>query len=177
MIKYCIYFLIIGCFISCATTGSYSEKDKSNAKSDSSFPINFPKTICFPLGYSVFNISNDEDIKLLVNEQPNFLKKHFNTSLEKLLKKDKISIIDDNCSYTLKVRELTFREFKIEVSGPYVNVATVRIDYHLNTPNMDTVLFDMINKESISDFDQTIFEEMCEELSKDVMTNIRGFLK
>lgn len=171
------YFFIIGFFISCSTTGSSIEKDKNKAKPNSRFPINFPKSICFPLGYSVFNISNDEDIKILVNEQPNFLKSHFNTSLEKLLKEDKISITDKNCSYALNVKELTFKEFKIEVSGPVVNVATVRIDYYFKTPNLDTVLFDMINKESIPEFDKTIFNEMCEELSVKVMTNIKALLK
>ena len=174
MVKNYIYIIIVIFFISCITTESSVENEVELASIE---PIDFPKSICFPLDYSVFNISNDEDIKLLVNEQPNFLKNHFDTSLEKLFRNNKIKVVEEGCIHNLSVKELTLKEFKIQVNGPEVNVATVRVDYVFKSSTIDTVLFESIDRESIPEFEKEIFEEMCEELSLKLVERITPFIE
>lgn len=174
--KKCLSIIIISCLISCSTAEPSSEV-KNKVTADPMLAIDFPNSICYPLDYAVFNISNDEDIKLLINEHPNFLKSHFNTSLENLFTDNRIKVVDQNCIQSLLIKELTFKEFKIQVNGPEVNVATVRVDYIFKSENIDTVLFETIEKESIPEFHEEVFEEMCNELSLKLIKRITPFIE
>ncbi len=165
----CYYF-----FTSCATSSSSIE---SNAEIIDDSPIILSKSINFPLDYEVFNISNDEDIKLLINRNPIFFKKRYDRKLKKQLVKNRIKLLKEQATYKIDIKQLTFKEFKIQVSGPEVNVATVRVDYVLTTPTLDTLMFNEVNRESIPDFKEVVFKEMCDDLSKETMVSLSEFIK
>jgi len=177
MIKIGIYFLLLLTFISCSTTNQSIEETENNIDSEDLFPTEYQKTIYFPLGYPIFNVSNDEDIKLLVKEHPDFLKNYFDDFITSLLNDEyTISESDLNSNYHFLIKELTFKEFKLEVDGPKVNVALVRLDYVIQTPQKDTSLFETVTKESIPAFEESIFEDMCQQLSVKVMSDINAFI-
>jgi len=167
-----VIVLSISLFLSCSSTSSSASQ--SEETKEENLPIVYPKTICFPLGYPTFNISNDEDIKLLIKEHHDFLKEFFDISVQEYLPTKQFQLVttDQNCTYQLLIKELAFKEFKLEVDGPTVNVATVRADYEFISPQLDTLLFAEINKESIPPFEETVFQDMCNELAVKIVDKI-----
>ena len=161
--------------IGCSST-SQTTSDSDNSDTGSETITGYDRTLCFPLNYSVVNMSNTEDIKLLVKGQPDLLKDFFDTYMSEQMSSFDLTLVEDKCNYEIDVEELIFKEFKIQVEGPEVNVAMVHIDYILKTPLKDTLLFSEINKESIPPFEPTVFQDMCNELAVDVLTKIKRII-
>lgn len=175
MIKIFVFFLLSCCFLSCATSSKLIDREFI---SDDDLGMDFLKTIYFPLNYPIINVSNDEDIVFLVDKEPDFLKDYFNDYTEGLLREEYvIETTKKDCNYFLTIKELAFNEFKKEVKGPIVNVASIRIDYNFKTPKIDTLLFETVKKESIQPFEEAEFEEMCKNLSNNLINKIKELTK
>ncbi len=168
ILTFILPFFLQGCS---STNQTSSDSDTSGIETEAI--EGYDRTLCFPLNYSVVNMSNTEDIKLLVKGQPDLLKDFFDTYMSEQMPSFDFTLVDEKCNYEIDVEELIFKEFNLQVEGPEVNVAMVHIDYIFKTALKDTLLFSEINKESIPPFEPTVFQDMCNELAVDVLTKIK----
>ncbi|MCT4581035.1 MAG: hypothetical protein N4A35_06420 [Flavobacteriales bacterium] len=144
--RYLFFLLIIG-LISCSTT----KTETTTAE----------KTVFFDLDYSVVNASFEEDIILLNNDNMKTVVQVLNERVEeKLLQKGYNFKEKSAAKQLLIIKQLTFKEFKIHVNGPPLNVTEIKVDYQVVQETNKSVYSETYSKESKEAFELSTIEEL-----------------
>lgn len=168
MVKILLSILLISVFISCSTSNQSIEQVDSQKEE-------LKRKMFYFENYPVVNSSYKEDIVLLSEDHLAVLKNLFDNNIKMSLKENKYEIsVKENTNYSIIISNFEFKEFKIQVDGPELNIITLKVDYKLKAGAFEKVLFEEINKESLEPFDQLICQEMCHTAANNIITKVNS---
>ena len=166
MIKVLVSILLISFFVRCSTSNKSKESVKQKEKM-------LKKTIFYLEDYPIINSSYKEDVVFLNENHLKALKGLFDNDVKLLMDQNQFILSEKKESnYKLIITKFDFKEFKIQVDGPQLNVSTLRVDYRLETGGLEKNLFEEVNKESLEPFKQLVFQEMCNLAANNIVNKL-----
>lgn len=155
------------------------KKETTATKDETTEKKVYKKTLFIPLDFKMKNLTLDEDVKLLPSSNLSLYKTFFEESLLNSLHQRGFEIVRSQAesNYQIIIKDFSLKEFKLQVDGPSVNVATSVIKYSFVMPNKERTLFNEVNKESVEPFEESVFQDVVSELAYKMTTKIEQELK
>ena len=174
MVKIGIYIgaIILMTFSCSPKKGTTTSKEE--VKEETAQKKVYKKTLFIPLEYELTNLTLEEDVRLLPGSNLSLYKTFFNESLLNSLTQKGYEIVKSQAesNYQITIEKFSLKEFKLQVDGPSVNVASSVIKFSFVTPSKKNILFSEVNKESITAFDESVFQDVVSELAFKIVNKL-----